>query len=96
MTVHFLKGASVRKVEEIQQQNNLGDDAGLKCFDIWNFEYYVLIFPTTLLFIFLMKSSGKHTRMIWLWKNTVEVYTSENTSFCNILSSAHTDYKTDQ
>ena len=34
MTVHFLKGANARKLEEIQQQNNLGDDAGLKCFDI--------------------------------------------------------------
>ena len=35
MTVHFLKGASARQLEEIQQQNNLGDDAGLKCFGIW-------------------------------------------------------------
>ena len=35
MTVHFLKGANARKLEEIQQQNNLGDNAGLKCFDIW-------------------------------------------------------------
>ena len=34
MTVHFLKGASARQLEEIQQQNNLGDDAGLKWFDI--------------------------------------------------------------
>ena len=34
MTVHFLKGANARKLEEIQQQNNLGDDACLKCFDI--------------------------------------------------------------
>ena len=59
MTVHFLKGANARKLEEIQQQNNLGDDAGLKCFDIWNFEYYVLIFPTTLLFFyFLWKAVG--------------------------------------
>ena len=67
MTVHFLKDVSARQLEEIQQQNNLGDDAGLKCLD----EYYVLIFPTTFLFIVLMKSSGKHTRMpfillIWL------------------------------
>ena len=35
MTVHFLKGASARKLEETQQQQNLGDDAGLKCFGIW-------------------------------------------------------------
>ena len=34
MTMHFLKGASARQLEEIQQQNNLGDDAGLKWFDI--------------------------------------------------------------
>lgn len=34
MTVHFLKGASARQLEEIQQQNNLGDEAGLKCFGI--------------------------------------------------------------
>ena len=94
MTVHFLKGANARKLEEIQQQNNLGDDAGLKCFYIW---ILCIDFPHHLaFFLFLMKSSGKHTRMIWLWKNTVEVYTSENRSFCNILTSTHTDYKTDQ
>ena len=40
MTVHFLKGASARQLEEIQQQNNLVDhDAGLKCFGIWILRY---------------------------------------------------------
>ena len=48
MTVHFLKGASAHQLEEIQQQNNLGDDAGLKCFGIWilciNFSHHLAIF----------------------------------------------------
>ena len=56
MTVHFLKGASARQLEEIQQQNNLGDDAGLKCFDIW---ILCIDFPHHLAcFYFLWKAVG--------------------------------------